>query len=309
MTFLAFLLLFYRFFYISLHWIYNIRLKMKTKKVLFITQQIFPYMEESETSLLGRRVPQYVQEKGREIRTFMPKWGTVNERRSQLHEVIRLSGMNLIIDGTDHLLILKVASIPSARMQVYFIDNDDYFMKRLEMCDEEGREYPDNGERAIFYARGVLETVKKLRWMPDIIHCQGWISTVAPLFVKTCYKEEPSFRESRIIFTPAAEDLKLLTTDQFRANILFKNMTGRELDNYPANLSMRDLYHLALDYSDGLMIIPGFDDPELREYAQKRGLPIYGPVDVSDRANGTDIVGFFDDVWSFGKVEEPVKDY
>jgi starch synthase len=282
---------------------------MKTKKVLFITQQIFPYMEESETSLLGRRVPQYVQEKGREIRTFMPKWGTVNERRSQLHEVIRLSGMNLIIDGTDHLLILKVASIPSARMQVYFIDNDDYFMKRLEMCDEEGREYPDNGERAIFYARGVLETVKKLRWMPDIIHCQGWISTVAPLFVKTCYKEEPSFRESRIIFTPAAEDLKLLTTDQFRANILFKNMTGRELDNYPANLSMRDLYHLALDYSDGLMIIPGFDDPELREYAQKRGLPIYGPVDVSDRANGTDIVGFFDDVWSFGKVEEPVKDY
>jgi hypothetical protein len=101
----------------------------------------------------------------------------------------------------------------------------------------------------------------------------------------------------------------LLTTDQFRANILFKNMTGRELDNYPANLSMRDLYHLALDYSDGLMIIPGFDDPELREYAQKRGLPIYGPVDVSDRANGTDIVGFFDDVWSFGKVEEPVKDY
>lgn len=282
---------------------------MKTKKVLFITQQIFPYMEESETSLLGRRVPQYVQEKGREIRTFMPKWGTVNERRSQLHEVIRLSGMNLIIDGTDHLLILKVASIPSARMQVYFIDNDDYFMKRMEMCDEDGQEYPDNGERAIFYARGVLETVKKLRWTPDIIHCQGWISTIAPLFVKTCYKEEPSFRESRIIFTPAAEDLKLLTTDQFRANILFKNMTGHELDGYPANLSMRDLYHLALDYSDGMMISPGFDDPELREYAQKRGLPIYGPVDVSDRANGTDIVGFFDDVWSLGKVEEPVKDY
>jgi len=282
---------------------------MKTKRVLFITQQIHPYVEESPVSNLGRRVPQFVQEKGREIRTFMPKWGIINERRSQLHEVIRLSGMNLIIDGTDHLLILKVASIPSARMQVYFIDNDDYFMKRLEAFDEKGEEYPDNGERAIFYARGVLETVKKLRWVPDIIHCQGWVSTIAPLFVKTCYREEPSFRDSRIIFTPAGEDLKLLTTDQFRTNIMFKNMTGKELDNYPANLSLRDLYHLALDYSDGLMLTPENDDPELREYAEKRGIPVFGPVDVSDRSNGTDVVNFFDGVWSEGKVEEPVRDF
>ena len=282
---------------------------MKSKKVLFITQEINPYIEECELSLLGRRIPQFVQEKGREIRTFMPKWGTINERRSQLHEVIRLSGMNLIIDGTDHLLILKVASIPSARMQVYFIDNDDYFMKRLEGSDEQGVEYPDNGERAIFYARGVLETVKKLRWVPDIIHCQGWISTIAPLFIKTCYREEPSFRDSRIIFSPGGEDLKLLTTDQFQANIIFKNMTGTELENYPKNLSMRDLYHLALDYSDGLLLTPSYDDPELREYAQKRGLPVFGPVDVSDKSNSTEVVNFIDAVWSKGKVEEPVKDY
>lgn len=282
---------------------------MKTKKVLFITQEISPYIDECELSLLGRRVPQFLQEKGREIRTFMPKWGAINERRSQLHEVIRLSGMNLIIDGTDHLLILKVASIPSARMQVYFIDNDDYFMKRLEACDEEGVEYPDNGERAIFYARGVLETVKKLRWVPDIIHCQGWISTIAPLFIKTCYREEPSFRDSRIIFTPGGEELKLLTTDQFQANIVFKNMNGDELKSYPKNLSMRDLYHLALDYSDGLMLTPGTNDEELRQYAESRGLPVFGPVDITDRSNGTDVVDFFDAVWSEGKVEEPVKDF
>ena len=117
----------------------------------------------------------------------MPKWGNVNERRNQLHEVIRLSGMNIIIDDTDHPLIIKVASIQAARRQVYFIDNDDYFQHRLMTTDEEGKEYEDNGERAIFYARGVLETVKKLRWCPDIIHCHGWMSAIVPLFIKKAY--------------------------------------------------------------------------------------------------------------------------
>ena len=149
---------------------------MKANKVLFITQEITPYVPESEMANMGRFLPQAIQEKGREIRTFMPKWGNVNERRNQLHEVIRLSGMNLIIDDTDHPLIIKVASIQAARMQVYFIDNDDYFQHRQMVADENGVEYKDNDERAIFYARGVLETVKKLRWCPDIIHCQGWMS-------------------------------------------------------------------------------------------------------------------------------------
>ena len=144
------------------------------KKVLFIKQEISPYVPESELSIMGRDLPNKMQEAGYEIRTFMPKWGNINERRGQLHEVIRLSGMNLIIDDTDHPLIIKVASIPQTRLQVYFIDNDDYFMKRLMAEDENGQEYTDNGERAIFFARGVLETVKKLRWVPDIIHCQGW---------------------------------------------------------------------------------------------------------------------------------------
>ena len=139
----------------------------KANKVLFITQEITPYVSESEMSLVGRNLPQAIQEKGREI-------------RNQLHEVIRLSGMNLIIDDTDHPLIIKVASIQSARMQVYFIDNDDYFQNRLQVTDENGEEYEDNDARAIFYARGVLETVKKLRWCPDIIHCHGWMTALAP---------------------------------------------------------------------------------------------------------------------------------
>src|SRR5574344_1601990 len=164
--------------------------EMKLNKVFFITQEIFFYVFESEMSNTGRYLPQGIQERGREIRTFMPKWGNVNERRNQLHEVIRLSGMNLIIDDTDHPLIIKVASIQSARMQVYFIDNDDYFQHRQMEADESGNEYADNGERAIFFSRGVLETVKRLRATRDIIHCQGWISGVVPVYVKTAYHDE-----------------------------------------------------------------------------------------------------------------------
>ena len=270
---------------------------MKPKKVLFITQEITPYVPESELSILGRRVPQIVQERGREIRTFMPKWGTINERRSQLHEVIRLSGMNLIIDETDHLLIIKVASIPSARMQVYFIDNDDYFMKRLEVCDENGEEYPDNGERAIFYARGVLETVKKLRWVPDIIHCQGWMSTIAPLYIKTSYREEPSFRDSKIVFTPSGNDLKLSTTQQFRESILFKGMQGNELDEFPERLSNKDLYRLAIKYSDGLMFSQSYQDPDLKTYAEEFGLPVLQPQDITDSDGAQNVVSFFETIW------------
>ena len=174
---------------------------MSAKKVLFITQEITPYVPESELSLIGQNLPQAIQDKGREIRTFMPKWGIINERRNQLHEVIRLSGMNLIIDDTDHPLIIKVASVQAARRQIYFFDNDDYFQHRLMTTDENGNEYEDNGERAIFYARGVLETVKKLRWCPDVIHCHGWMSAVVPLYIKKAYYDEPSFRDSKVVFS------------------------------------------------------------------------------------------------------------
>ena len=181
---------------------------MAAKKVLFINQEIIPYVPESELSLLGKSLPQAIQEKGYEIRTFMPKWGTINERRGQLHEVIRLSRMMLIIDETDHPLIIKVASIPQTRIQVYFIDNDDYFTKRQMETDENGEEYADNGERAVFFARGVLETVKKLRWTPDIIHCQGWMSAIIPLYVKTAYHDEPSFANTKVITSLFSKELK-----------------------------------------------------------------------------------------------------
>ena len=155
---------------------------MSEKKILIIADQITPFVGQSPMADYCRQLPQSIQELGNDIRTFMPKWGNINERRNQLHEVIRLSGMNLIIDDTDHPLIIKVASLQSARIQVYFIDNEDYFQNRLQVTDKEGVEYEDNDERTIFFARGVLETVKKLRWNPDIIHCHGWLSALIPLY-------------------------------------------------------------------------------------------------------------------------------
>ena len=275
----------------------------KPKKVLFITEEIHPYVPESTISQLGRRIPQMMQERGREIRTFMPKWGFINERRCQLHEVIRLSGMNLIIDDTDHLLIIKVASIPSARMQVYFIDNDDYFMKRLTSRDANGKEYEDNAERAIFYARGVLETVKKLRWVPDVIHCQGWISTIAPLYIKTVYKEEPCFRDSKVVFTPTSTKLELPTTAQFRESIVTKNMTGHELDDFPARLTLADLNRLALTYSDALMVTPQAHDDALIDYATQHELPILEGGDLS-KEDATAYGDFFDKLCGTDMEEE-----
>jgi starch synthase len=170
-------------------------------KILFISQEITPYLPETEIADIGRKLPQAIQEKGREIRTFMPRYGCVNERRNQLHEVIRLSGMNLIIDDTDHPLIIKVASIQSARMQVYFIDNEDYFSRKSIFKNDDGTEFEDNDERCIFFARGVLETVKKLRWAPDIVHCHGWICSLIPLYIKKAYNDDPFFKNSKIVFS------------------------------------------------------------------------------------------------------------
>src|SRR5512145_624712 len=162
---------------------------MESRKVLFISQEIMPYLGETKLSKISRDLPQGIQERGKEIRTFMPRYGSINERRNQLHEVIRLSGMNLIINDTDHPLIIKVASIQSARMQVYFIDNEDYFSRKATLKDSNDEPFSDNDERSIFFTRGVLETVKKLRWSPDVIHCHGWFTAPIAILIKKAYKD------------------------------------------------------------------------------------------------------------------------
>ena len=249
---------------------------MAKKKILFINQEISPYVPDNNLSLMGKDLPQAMQERNHEIRTFMPKWGTINERRGQLHEVIRLSGMNLIINDTDHPLIIKVASIQSARVQVYFIDNDDYFGKRLMEKDEQGEDYPDNGERAIFFARGVLETVKKLRWVPDIIHCQGWMSSVVPLYVKTAYHDEPSFADTKVVTSLYAQNLNKDLGDNFKKCLEFRDVREDLLKDYNDNFDFIELGKLAIDYSDGIIQADKVVNEDLLNYAKGKNIPVLG---------------------------------
>lgn len=248
--------------------------EMAKKKILFINQEISPYVADSELSMLGRELPKAMQELDHEIRVFMPKWGTINERRGQLHEVQRLSGMNLIIDDTDHPLIIKVASIPSSRVAVYFIDNDDYFSKRRMTSNEAGDDYPDNGERAIFFARGVLETVKKLRWVPDVIHCQGWMSAVVPLYVKTAYRDEPSYAETKVITSLFANVQQKDLGHKFKQCLAFRDAKPELLTGYSDNFNLLELGKMAIDYSDGIVMAQQEVNKELLEHALKKDIPI-----------------------------------
>lgn len=246
----------------------------KANKVLFITQEITPYVPETEMSYICRHLPQSIQEEGAEIRTFMPKWGNINERRNQLHEVIRLSGMNLIIDDTDHPLIIKVASIQSARMQVYFIDNDDYFQDRLITCNEKGVEYDDNGSRAIFYARGVLETVKKLRWCPDVIHCHGWMTALAPLYIKKAYKDEPSFRDSKVVFSIYEDCFNKQLEEDFATKLMIKGVAKKDLTILKKGANYASLCKLAINFADGIIQNSEHVNEEVLQYAKESGKPL-----------------------------------
>ena len=246
------------------------------KKILFINQEIIPYVPDSDLSLMGKALPQFMQDNGHEIRTFMPKWGNINERRGQLHEVIRLSGMNLIINDTDHPLIIKVASIQQSRVQVYFIDNDDYFSKRQMTVDEKGDDYPDNGERSIFFARGVLETVKKLRWVPDVIHCQGWMSAVVPFYIKTAYHDEPSFANTKVVTSLFSDNLHNELGQNFKECIEFRDAKAELLTQYNDNFDVVELCKLAIDYSDGIIQAEPKVNKALLEHAKEKNIPTLG---------------------------------
>ena len=263
------------------------------KKILFINQEIAPYVPDSELSLLGRDLPHSIQEQGFEIRTFMPKWGNINERRGQLHEVIRLSGMNLIIDETDHPLIIKVTTIQSVKVQVYFIDNDDYFSRRQMDKDETGADYADNGERAIFFARGVLETVKKLRWVPDIIHCQGWMSAVVPFYIKTAYHDEPSFTNTKVVTSLYANSMTSQLDPNFKRCLEFREATEELLKPYKAQFDFEELGKLAIDYSDGVVAAVKDVNKDLLGYAGEKNIPV---LNYSEDNIGENMKAFYNTI-------------
>jgi len=245
---------------------------MKKKKILFISQEITPYLPETEMSIIGRYLPQEIQEKGKEIRLFMPKFGVINERRNQLHEVIRLSGMNIIIDDTDHPLIIKVASIQSARMQVYFIDNEEFFVRKRTLSDPKGKIFEDNDERGIFFARGVLETVRKLRWSPDLIHCHGWFTGLVPLFLKKVYSEDPLFSHTKAVFSVYDDHFKGSLNERMKEKLSYGNITAADLIPL-AEPDYLSICKLAITHSDGVIIGNPEILPELQEHINKIDKP------------------------------------
>ncbi|OFY88089.1 MAG: glycogen synthase [Bacteroidetes bacterium RIFCSPLOWO2_12_FULL_31_6] len=252
---------------------------MKKKKILFISQEISPYLEQSELADFGRHLPQGIQEGGREIRTFMPKFGCINERRNQLHEVIRLSGMNLIINDNDHPLIIKVGSIQAARMQVYFIDSEDFFQRKATFHDQEtGKFFKDNDERMIFFTRGVLETVKKLGWVPDIIHCHGWMTSLVPLYIKTSYKKEPIFENAKVIFSLYNNDFKTSLNKNFAQKAMMENISEEAMADY-ADTTFIGLNKAAINASDAVIKASEKINPELEAYFQSVDKPKLGYQD------------------------------
>ncbi len=174
---------------------------MSKLRILYVASEINPFLQTSEVADFVRKLPQAMQERGMEIRILVPRFGLINERKNRLHEVVRLSGINIAVGDEEKPLIIKVASIPNAKLQVYFIDNEDYFHRKSVFHDKENNFYEDNDERAIFFCKGVIETVRKLGWTPDIVHCNDWMTSLIPLYLKTTYKNDPLFKESKTVFT------------------------------------------------------------------------------------------------------------
>lgn len=256
------------------------------KRILFISQEITPYLaEENPIRLLNRQLPEYFQAHGYETRTFMPKFGEINERRNQLHEVIRLSGMNLIIEDSDHPLLIKVASIQTARIQIYFIDNDDLFHRRKGVADENGVEYADNDDRVIFYARGAIETVKKLRWTPDIIVCSGWMSALAPLYLKKAFNDEPFFAHSKIVLMLDDNEYQKPFSTKFSDKLRIDGITNtdvRSIADFP--VGYEELLRLAVDYSDAIVFATPKVNQRVANYAETKGKPIL-PYEAKEDLN------------------------
>ena len=225
---------------------------MKGKKILYVSSEVIPYMPQTDIANMTYSLPNMVNENGGQPRIFIPKYGIINERRHQLHEVIRLSGINLIIDDMDMPLILKVASIPKERMQVYFIDSEDYFKNRLVECDKKGKLYKDNDERSIFFAKGIIETIKKLNWTPDLIHVHGWIASLLPLYLKNFYNNDPMFENTKVIVSIYDNQLKGKLDKKIINKLKFDDIDDKNL-SILENPTYDNLYRISLALSDGVI--------------------------------------------------------
>lgn len=244
---------------------------MTNKRVLYVSSEVVPYLPETEISSMSFEAPKMVNDRGGQIRIFMPRFGNINERRHQLHEVIRLSGMNLVINDMDMPLIIKVASIPKERMQVYFIDNEEYFKRKATLTDEDGNLFPDNDERAIFFAKGVVETVKKLNWAPDIIHVNGWMASLLPLYLKKYYGDEPLFADSKIVTSVYEQDFETTLDAEMLNKVKFDNVEGADALETPTYVN---IMKVAVDHSDAVVIASDNLPSDLESHIDQLDKPV-----------------------------------
>ena len=265
---------------------------MGKSKILFITHEMSPFLELTKISEITRQLPQAMQERGYEIRILMPRFGNINERRNRLHEVIRLSGMNIIINDNDNPLIIKVASIPAARMQVYFLDNEEYFQRKYVFGDKEGNFYADNDERMIFFCKGALETVKKLGWAPDVIHCHGWLSALVPAYLKTTYKNDPTFKNSKVVYSIYENDFSEELDPDFAQKAVMGDMTEKHTDVYKPGTNSA-LYAGAIQYSDGIVLASGHIDEEVLNIVKNSNKSVLEFESTSDFEN---YYNFYDEI-------------
>jgi starch synthase len=272
---------------------------MEKIKVLYISHEIFPFLPESKMSNVCRELPQLVQESGKEIRTFMPRFGCINERRNQLHEVIRLSGMNLIINDSDHPLIIKVASIQSARMQVYFIENEDYFQRKFVFRDKNNNFFEDNDERSVFFNRGVIETVKKLGWAPNVIHVHGWMSALSALYIKTIFKENPLFYDSKVIISLYADSFTESFSKDFHLKIKTPDLDQNELSDIEKSPDYLTLMKTCMKHVDGVVFAEDNVHPELIKYTKEHNIPF---INHSDENFCERYQNFYESIYSTEEV-------
>ncbi len=226
---------------------------MSKKRVLIVTQEMEPYTTLSVVSKIARKLPQYIQEHGMEIRVLMPRFGTINERRHRLHEVVRLSGMNIIVDEDDYPLIIKVASLPGTRMQVYFLDNEEFFKRKQIFADAKGKPFDDNADRMIFFCKGVLETVKKFGWAPDLIHCHGWMTSLIPFYLKMAYANEPIFKDAKVIYSLYESEMTGDLAPRFAEKASINDLEPKDLKAY-LNGTGVTLHEGACEFSDALIM-------------------------------------------------------
>ena len=260
---------------------------MKDKRVLIISPEVVPYLPQTEQAINSFKIPKSINDSGGQIRIFTPRYGLINERRHQLHEVIRLSGMNLVINDMDTPLIIKVASIPKERMQVYFIDNEDYFKRRAVLRDNKGNLFSDNDERMIFFTKGVIETVKKLNWSPDIIHLQGWFTSLFPLYLKTYFKDDAIFSESKIVCSIYPKDFDGVISKNFKKKVEFDGIPENEINNL-SKANYQNLTKLSIDNADAFVLHSSLIDEEILEYVKNSKKPFLSQIDSENEKSYVD---------------------